>query len=464
MNRSGQTQYMRTIKMDETIVQHITDTSLTRRQFLRLSAIMTAAGLVPVWGCAIDPVTGRTQLTMLTKDQEIAIDRQQSPFQFSSDYGVVQDKSLNQYINQVGNDLAPFTHRPDMPYNFQCVNATYVNAYAFPGGSIAVTRGILLTLENEAELAALLGHELGHVNARHTAEQVTKSQLSSLVVGGLAILADSQAKGLGNLTQQLGALGQGLYLAKYSRDNEREADYLGHEYMVKAGYGSPGFVGLMEMLNTLNKQQPTSAQVLFSTHPMSVERLTAAVQRDRGPYAQTRNSPVFRERYMDQTAALRQRKKAIELMQEGEKYLAQEKYDAAQSAFSSALKQAGDDYAGHVLMARCQLIQKNNAEAASYANAAIQLYPTEPQGHYVAGLAHVGTRQFDRALDNFTRCDQLLPGNPQLTFYMGYSRDNLGQQRAAANDYAAYLKMINYQSNQYSQHAYKRLKAWGYVE
>lgn len=263
--------------MDETIVQHITDTSLTRRQFLRLSAIMTAAGLVPVWGCAIDPVTGRTQLTMLTKDQEIAIDRQQSPFQFSSDYGVVQDKSLNQYINQVGNDLAPFTHRPDMPYNFQCVNATYVNAYAFPGGSIAVTRGILLTLENEAELAALLGHELGHVNARHTAEQVTKSQLSSLVVGGLAILADSQAKGLGNLTQQLGALGQGLYLAKYSRDNEREADYLGHEYMVKAGYGSPGFVGLMEMLNTLNKQQPTSAQVLFSTHPMSVERLTAAV-------------------------------------------------------------------------------------------------------------------------------------------------------------------------------------------
>ncbi|MDZ7665486.1 MAG: M48 family metalloprotease [Desulfotignum sp.] len=450
--------------MDETIVQHSKDPSLTRRQFLRLSAIMTTAGLVPVWGCATDPVTGKTQLMMLSQDQEIAIDRQQSPFQFSSDYGVVQDKALNRYINQVGNNLAPFTHRPDMPYHFQCVNATYINAYAFPGGSIAVTRGILLTLENEAELAALLGHELGHVNARHTAEQVTKSQLSSLVVGGLAILADSQAKGLGNLTQQLGALGQGLYLAKYSRDNEREADYLGHEYMVKAGYGSPGFVGLMEMLNTLNKQQPSSAQMLFSTHPMSDERLTAAVQRDRGPYAQTRNSPVYRERYMDQTAAIRQRKKAIKLMQEGEKYLAQEKYGAAETAFSSALKQAGDDYAGHVLMARCQLIQKKNAAAASYANAAIQLYPTEPQGHYVAGLAHVGTRQFDRALDNFTRCNQLLPGNPQLTFYKGYSRDNLGQRQAAANDYAAYLKMINYQSNQYSQHAYKRLKAWGYVE
>jgi Flp pilus assembly protein TadD len=82
----------------------------------------------------------------------------------------------------------------------------------------------------------------------------------------------------------------------------------------------------------------------------------------------------------------------------------------------------------------------------------------------MAGLAHVGTRQFDRALDNFTRCDQLLPGNPQLTFYKGYCRDNLGQRQAAANDYADYLKMVDYQSNQYSQHAYKRLKEWGYAQ
>jgi beta-barrel assembly-enhancing protease len=450
--------------MDDTMFQNQKDSSLNRRQFLQLSAIMAASGLLPVWGCAKDPVTGKTQLMMLTQDQEVAIDRQQSPFQFSSDYGIVQDSTLNRYVNQVGSNLVPYTHRPDMPYNFQCVNATYINAYAFPGGSIAVTRGILLSLEDEAELAALLGHELGHVNARHTAEQVSKSQLSSLFVGGLAMLADSQSKGLGNLTQQLGALGQGLYLAKYSRDNEREADNLGHEYMVRAGYGSRGFVGLMEMLNTLNKQQPSSAQMLFSTHPMSDERLSAAVQRDQGPYASSQNAPVYRERYMDQTAALRQRKKAIELMQEGEKHLAREKYDAARTAFSSALKLASDDYAGHVLMAKCQLIQKKNAEAASYADAAIQIYSTEPQGHYMAGLAHVGTKQFDRALDNFTRCDQLLPGNPQLTFYKGYSRDKLGQRQAAANDYATYLKMINYQSNQYSQYAIKRLKEWGYAQ
>lgn len=437
---------------------------LTRRQFLQLAGTVSAAGLFHLYGCAMDPVTGERQLMMVSRDQEIAIDRQQSPFQFSSDYGVIQDQGLNRYINQVGTDLVPHVHRPDMPYSFQCVNATYINAYAFPGGTIAVTRGILLSLDNEAELAALLGHELGHVNARHTAEQVSKSQLSSLVVGGLSILANTQSSGLGSLTQQLGALGQGLYLAKYSRDNEREADFLGHEYMVKTGYGSKGFVGLMEMLNALNKQKPTSAQILFSTHPMSDERLAAAVQRNQGAYAHTADAPLSRERYMDRTAGLRRHKDAIFSMQEGEKYLAQEKYDNARTAFAAALDHAEEDYTAHVLMAKCLLIQKKPKEAVPYANAAIDLYPTEPQGHYVAGLAHVGANRFSQAYDNFAGCDRLLPGNPQLTFYKGYSRDKLGRQKDAAADYAAYLKMINYQSNQYSQYAYRRLKEWGYAQ
>jgi beta-barrel assembly-enhancing protease len=185
----------RKTKMNDEKCQMPADRVLTRRQFLRLFAMVSAAGLFQGYGCAKDPVTGKSQLMMLSQDQEIAIDRQQSPFQFSSDFGITRDLALNQYINQVGKDLVPHVHRPDMPYNFQCVNATYINAYAFPGGSIAVTRGILLSLDNEAELAALLGHELGHVNARHTAEQVSKSQLSSLVVGGLAIWRIPRQKG-----------------------------------------------------------------------------------------------------------------------------------------------------------------------------------------------------------------------------------------------------------------------------
>ncbi|MGD9105510.1 MAG: M48 family metalloprotease, partial [Desulfobacterales bacterium] len=141
-------------------IQNRTEYGITRREFLWISS-MSAAGFMV--GCAANPVTGKPQFMMVSEDQEIKIDKQNSPHQFSSDYGPLQDTALNNYINQTGKTLAARTHRPHMPYSFRGVNATYVNAYAFPGGSIAATRGILLDLENEAQLAALLGHELGHV-------------------------------------------------------------------------------------------------------------------------------------------------------------------------------------------------------------------------------------------------------------------------------------------------------------
>ncbi len=439
---------------------------ISRRDFLKYSAMTYGvfSGFPFLAGCAKNPVTGKNQLMMMSREQEIGIDKKQSPFQFSSDYGVSQDGVLNQYITEVGKDLLPAVHRQDMPYNFQCVNATYINAYAFPGGSIAVTRGILLDLDNEAELAALLGHELGHVNARHSAEQASKGQLSSLLVGGLSVLAGTQGSGLGQLTQQLGSLTQGLFLSSYSRENEREADSLGQEYMVKAGHSSKGFVGLMEMLNSLNKAKPSSSQMLFSTHPMSSERLEAAVQRDSTQYRNTRSFPLNRERYMDNTVSLRKKKGAIRKMQEGEKYLTKEAYDNAQSAFKSAIQLAKQDYTAHVLMAKCMLIQEKSSTALSYANAAKKLYLTEPQGYYLAGLANLSEKKHSQAYEDFKQCDALLPGNPQLTFYKGYSLDNSGQKQMAAQNYTSYLKQIDFQSNKYSQHAYKRLKAWGYAK
>ncbi|WP_457553229.1 M48 family metalloprotease [Desulfobacula sp.] len=439
---------------------------ISRRQFLKTSAFMSAsmAGPIFITGCAINPVTGKKQLMMVSKDQEIEIDKQQSPFQFSSDYGITKDAGINQYVTLVGKKLLPHVHRPDMPYNFQCVNATYINAYAFPGGTIAVTRGILLKLDNEAQLASLLGHELGHVNARHTAEQVSKGQLSSLLVGGLSILASSQGSTLGELTQQLGMIGQGLFLAKYSRDNEREADYLGNAYMVKAGYPSKGFVGLMEMLDSLHKENPSSAQVLFSTHPMSIERLNAALQREKGIYLSSKGSSLQRERYMDSIASLRAKKQGIELLQQGEKYLAKKDYDNAQKIFKKSLRQLKNDYTAHVLMAKCLMIRKKPTQALSYANIAQKLYPTQTQGYYIAGLACNELKKYKKAYLNFNKCDLLLPSDPQMAFYKGYCLDKTGDNKTAADNYITYLKMINYQSNKYSQYAYKRLKKWGYTK
>ena len=179
---------------------------LTRRDFLWLSSL-AAAGFM--FRCATDPVTGKKQFMLVSEDTEKQIDRQYSALQFSSDFGAVQDSQLNSYVSEVGNKMAAASHRPHMPYSFRVVNATYVNAYAFPGGSIAATRGIMLSLENEAELASLLGHELGHVNARHSAEQMSKGQLTQAIVGGVSVLAGTQSAVLGDLAGQLGQISAG---------------------------------------------------------------------------------------------------------------------------------------------------------------------------------------------------------------------------------------------------------------
>ncbi len=286
---------------------------MTRRQLLQWSAFAAAGWVV---GCAINPVTGDRQLMLVSEKQEIDLDQSNSPHQFSADYGPVQDSRLNAYLNQAGRRLAALSHRPQMPYSFRAVNANYINAYAFPGGSIAATRGILLKMENEPELAALLGHELGHVNARHTAAVMSKGQLTNLVLGGVAAAAGNSR--YGQLAAQLGMLGSGALLASYSRDNERQADALGMEYMVKAGYGPNGMVGLMDILNNMSKGHQSAAELLFATHPMSSERYQTAVETARSAYAADKGKPLFRERYMDHTAGLRRMKGAIETMQKGE--------------------------------------------------------------------------------------------------------------------------------------------------
>ena len=434
------------------------DPGVTRRRFIWLTG-MTAAGMAA--GCAANPVTGKSQFMTVSEQEEIQIDRQYSPMQFSDDYGPVQDAALNAYVNGVGRAMTPRSHRPNMPYSFRVVNATYINAYAFPGGSIACTRGILLNLDNEAELAALLGHEIGHVNARHTAEQMSKGQLSSILVGGLSIIADVAAPGMGQIASGLGSAGAGAFLASYSRDNERQADALGTDYMVKAGYGPEGMVGLMEMLNSLNKSKPSSIELMFATHPMSDERYQTAVNTVRTTYASSRGLPLYRERYMDHTAALRAIRGAVEEMQKGDKALGAKNFSQAESHYQTALKQAPSDYAGLVSMAKCQLLQKKFSEGARYARQAQSIYPQEAQGHYLSGFAGLNLKQYEAAYKDFQASQRLLPANPTTTFFMGYAQEGMNRRPEAAQEYRRYLQQVR--QGKYAQHAQQRLQEWGYA-
>ena len=433
---------------------------LSRREFLIMTS-MAATGLAV--GCATNPVTGKSQFMIMDEKQEIAVDRQQSPHQFSADYGTTQDRALQTYVETTGMRLTRNTHRGQMPYNFHCVNANYVNAYAFPGGSIACTRGILLELDNEAELAALLGHELGHVNARHTAEIMSKAQLANMAVGGLTILTSvAVGSGAGNLAGQLGQLGSGALLATYSRDNERQADDLGMVYMTRSGYGPQGMVGLMEMLNSMSQHQAGITDLLFATHPMSSERYQTSVNQATNDFRQYSGQPLYWERYMDNTAGLRKIKGAIKKMQDGEEAMSKEQFSQAEGLFKQALDEAPNDYVGLLLMAKCQLVQKKDNEAERYADRAKQVYPDEAQAYHISGITKLRVKNYAAAYEDFSIYERRLPGNPNTIFYKGLSLEGMQKIEPAAQAYNAYLQQVR--QGKEAQYAYQRLKEWGFIK
>jgi predicted Zn-dependent protease len=432
---------------------------MTRRDFLWLTTLSTAGVLV---GCAADPVTGKQTLVLMSESQEISLDKQHSPHQFSADYGAVQDQALNDYVSEVGRRMAQRSHRPHMPYSFRAVNATYVNAYAFPGGSIAATRGILLSMDNEAELAGLLGHEIGHVNARHTAERMTKSLITSTLVTGAMVYVQAKHGEYAPLAAGLGGIGAGMLLARYSRNDEREADALGIEYMTRAGQNPQGMVGLMDILRNLSKRKPSAIEMMFATHPMSEERYQTAKQAAETRYRSKQDAPLNKERYMDNTAELRKIKPAIEAMQDGEKEMGKKGYREAESHFARALKIAPNDYAGLVMMAKCQLAQNKHDLARQYAERAQKVYPQEAQAQHLSGVSKLMGNRFEAAYTDFDNYEKILPGNPNTVFLKAVSLEGMQNKRAAAKEYYRYLQIVN--QGEQAQYAYQRLVDWGYVK
>jgi len=432
---------------------------ISRRQFLLASAAAPAAALT---GCQINPVTGKSQFMLVSEQEEIQMDKGSSPHQFSSDYGAMQDTHVNQYVTYVGQSLSRSTHRPKMPYNYRCVNASYVNAYTFPAGSMATTRGIMLALEDEAELAALLGHELGHVNARHTASRMSHGMLLGGVLAGAGLALGEENEELAQVVLGVGGLASGMLLAKYSRGDERQADQLGMDYMVRGGYNPQGMVGLMEELKKLHDKEPSALEQMFASHPPSNERYQTAVARISTQYGHAKNLPTNRQRYMDYTVAVRRQKDIILSIQRGNKALGQKQVPQAMQQYGTALRHGKDDYEANLRMARCLISQKKGAEAYRYANHARSVYAQEPLANQVCGLASVQTKQFDRALQDFSRYDTMLPGNPSITFFKGLSYEGMSNRQNAAQMYTAYLKKVN--SGDMAKHAQKRLIEWGYLK
>lgn len=218
--------------------------------------------------CAVNPVTGKRELSLFSEQEEIALGKQTDE-EITAQYGIYDDPDLSSYIQRVGQSMTSLTHRPHLTYHFAILDTPVVNAFAVPGGYIYVTRGILALMNSEAELAVVLAHELGHVNARHSMAKLSQLMIAQLGLAVGAAISETFAKITG-----AASLGIQLLFLKFSRDDEREADALGIEYSRKGGF-NPGemvhFFVSLEKMGDLSGGQ--SLPGFLSTHPLTSERI-----------------------------------------------------------------------------------------------------------------------------------------------------------------------------------------------
>lgn len=234
-------------------------------------------------GCAQNPVSGRNDFVMMSEKQEIAVGRQNDA-QVKKEYKVYESKALQDYVNRVGQKLVKQSHRPNLQYHFTVLDSPEINAFALPGGYVYITRGILAYLNSEAELAAVLGHELGHVTARHGVRQQSAAQAANIGLSIASILVpELNSVGVQNLTNLIG----GALLSGYGREHELEADRLGAIYLARSEYDPQAIIKVIGVLKNqelqdaeLAKQEgrePRRYHGLFATHPDNDTRLQQAV-------------------------------------------------------------------------------------------------------------------------------------------------------------------------------------------
>ncbi len=268
-------------------------------------AVLIVLLLAPViHGCTTNPVSGKKQPTLMSEEHEIAIGRKFDP-EIRKQYGVYDDPELQAYVTQIGKKLAAQSHRTNLVYRFSVLDSPGVNAFALPGGYIYITRGLMAYLNSEAELAAVLGHEIGHVTAKHAVRQYTTSTAARIgyTIGTLFIpeLANQNAADLFNI------LGSAM-ISGYGRQHELEADGLGAEYLARVGYDPQAILDVLKVLKNQEEFEKERAKIegrearvyhgVFASHPSADKRLQEVVTESKQSTAATPR--VGRDKFLAQ--------------------------------------------------------------------------------------------------------------------------------------------------------------------
>lgn len=366
----------------------------TKDGYLRIPVMLVLAAIITA--CAVNPVTGQRELGLISEREEISMGIQHyGPSQQSQGGQFSTDPALNAYVSEVGQRIAAFSPR-ELPYEFVVLNSSVPNAWALPGGKIAINRGLLYELNSEAELAAVLGHEVIHSAARHGAQAMERGMLLQGALVATAI-ASSNSEYAGFILggAQLGAQ---LITQRYGRDAERESDLYGTRYLAQAGYDPQAAVTLQQAFVRLSEGRNQGwLDGLFSSHPPSAER----VENNRQLVQQLRAEGFTGgeqgvERYQQYTAFLRDTKPAYDAFDEAYALLRDDRVEAAEAKLDEALAMVPQEARFHGLKGDIALMQRRYNAAVGYYNQAISRDDNYFDYYLGRGLAY--SRQGERAL------------------------------------------------------------------
>ncbi len=373
---------------------------------IRRFFILIALCLIPLYGCATNPVTGKRELGLVSKSYELQIgSKQYIPSRQMEGGDYIIDPELTKYVSGVGQRLAAVSDRK-LPYEFVVINNSVPNAWALPGGKIAVNRGLLTELNSEAELAAVLGHEIVHAAARHGAKGMERGILLQGAVAAAGIA--SKGSNYADLAVRGAQTAAGLINQKYGRDAERESDLYGMKYMSRAGYDPRAAISLQETFLRLSKESGRGTDWLsglFSSHPPSQERVEA-----NRATANTlpKSGELGTQRYLDKVAHLKKTKDVYDAFDMGSKALGEGK----------------------------------TKEALTFAQKAIKSEPREGLFHSLVGDVYFSQHQFKNAIKSYDKAVKL--NSEFFYFYVqrGLSKQKLGDQQGGRSDLERSTKLL----------------------
>jgi len=357
-------------------------------------------------GCSVNPVTGEKQLSLIPESQELAIGSEQyRPTQQTQGGQFYLDPELNLYVSEVGQKLARVSDRPDLPYEFVVLNSSVPNAWALPGGKIAINRGLLTELEDEAQLASVLGHEIVHAAARHSVQRMQQGMLISAGVAGLGFaLSDNEWAGL---IMGGAAMGAQLALAQYSQGDELESDHYGIRYMKEAGYDPQAAVELQETFVRLSEGRETSfVEGMFATHPPSQKRV-----RENQELVNKIGAGGYRgrETYQEKLSFLRSIQPAYDAHEEAMKLASEDKLDQALEKVNEAIRIEPEEAAFYSLRGRIYRAQDRVEKAAADFDKATSLYPEMFTYQLHNGLNALALNNYDKAREHLNQANQVVP-------------------------------------------------------